>query len=128
LTVGTAVALTFMGISYWLVPHLAGRALWSRAVALVQVWLWFGGMLIFSPTLHELGLRGMPRRTDIGHISYMQPHWKSLLPLVGIGGAILFVSAVLYFLNIVLTATVAQPAAQPPLPFPHPPSPPHHPP
>src|SRR5215470_2499093 len=26
LTVGTAVALTFMGISYWLVPHLAGRA------------------------------------------------------------------------------------------------------
>src|SRR5215472_13624833 len=61
LTVGTAVALTFMGISYWLVPHLAGRALWSRGLALAQVWLWFGGMLIFSPTLHELGLRGMPR-------------------------------------------------------------------
>jgi cytochrome c oxidase subunit 1 len=30
LTVGTAVALTFMGISYWLVPHLARRALFSR--------------------------------------------------------------------------------------------------
>jgi cytochrome c oxidase subunit 1 len=29
LTVGTAVTLTFMGVSYWLVPHLAGRALWS---------------------------------------------------------------------------------------------------
>jgi heme/copper-type cytochrome/quinol oxidase subunit 1 len=29
LTVGTAVTLTFMGITYWLVPHLAGRALWS---------------------------------------------------------------------------------------------------
>ena len=36
LTVGTAVTLTFMGISYWLVPHLAGRALWSRGLALVQ--------------------------------------------------------------------------------------------
>jgi cytochrome c oxidase subunit 1 len=117
LTVGTAVALTFMGITYWLVPHLAGRALWSRAVALVQVWLWFGGMLIFSPTLHELGLRGMPRRTDIGHVSYMQPQWQSLLPLVGIGGAILFASALLYFLNIVLTATVARRAAQPALEF-----------
>ena len=108
LTVGTAVALTFMGISYWLVPHLAGRALWSRGLALAQVWLWFGGMLIFSPTLHELGLRGMPRRTAIGHISYMQPQWKTLLPLVGIGGAILFLSALLFFLNMVLTATVAR--------------------
>ena len=113
LTVGTAVALTFMGISYWLVPHLAGRALWSRGLALVQVWLWFGGMLIFSPTLHELGLRGMPRRTMIGHASYMQPEWKALLPLVGIGGAILFLSALLYFLNMVLTVTVSRRAPQP---------------
>ncbi len=113
LTVGTAVTLTFMGISYWLVPHLAGRALWSRSLALVQVWLWFGGMLIFSPTLHELGLRGMPRRTMIGHVSYMQPQWKSLLPLVGIGGAIVFLSALLYFLNLVLTVTVSRRAPQP---------------
>ena len=113
LTVGTAVALTFMGISYWLVPHLAGRALWSRGLALAQVWLWFGGMLIFSPTLHELGMRGMPRRTAIGHISYMQPQWETLLPLVGIGGAILFLSALLFFLNVVLTATVALRAPQP---------------
>ena len=113
LTVGTAVALTFMGISYWLVPHLAGRALWNRGLALAQVWLWFGGMLIFSPTLHELGLRGMPRRTAIGHVSYMQPQWKTLLPLVGIGGAILFVSALLFFLNMVLTTLVARRAPQP---------------
>jgi len=113
LTVGTAVTLTFMGISYWLVPHLAGRALWSRSLALVQVWLWFGGMLIFSPTLHELGLRGMPRRTMIGHVSYMQPEWKALLPLVGIGGAIVFLSALLYFLNLVLTVTVSRRAPQP---------------
>jgi cytochrome c oxidase subunit 1 len=113
LTVGTAVTLTFMGISYWLVPHLAGRALWSRTLALVQVWLWFGGMLIFSPTLHELGLRGMPRRTMIGHVSYMQPEWKALLPLVGVGGALLFLSALLYFLNMVLTATVSRRAPEP---------------
>ena len=112
LTVGTAVALTFVGITYWLVPHLAGRALWSRRLALVQVWLWLAGMLIFSPTLHELGLRGMPRRTMIGHVSYMQPEWKTLLPLVGIGGSILFVSAALYFLNMILTVTVSRGAPQ----------------
>jgi cytochrome c oxidase subunit I len=113
LTVGTAVTLTFMGITYWLVPHLAGRPLWSRRLALTQVWLWFGGMLIFSPTLHELGLRGMPRRTMIGHASYMQPEWKALLPLVGIGGTLLFVSALLYFLNLVLTTVASHRAPQP---------------
>jgi cytochrome c oxidase subunit I len=112
LTVGTAVTLTFMGITYWLVPHLAGRPLWSRRLALGQVWLWFAGMMIFSPTLHELGLRGMPRRTMIGHVSYMQPDWQALLPLVGIGGALLFVSALLYFLNIVLTAVASRRAPQ----------------
>ena len=117
LTVGTAVALTFIGITYWLVPHLAGRALWSRTLALVQVWLWFVGMLIFSPTLHELGLRGMPRRTMISHASYLQPEWKTLLPLVGIGGAIVFLSALLYFLNMVLTVTVSRRAPQPAVEF-----------
>jgi len=108
LTVGTAVTLTFMGITYWLVPSLVGRALWSRRVALAQVWLWFVGMAIFSPTLHELGLRGMPRRSAIGHAAYLQPDWKVLLPLVGIGGALLFISSMLYFLNLVLTATVGR--------------------
>jgi cytochrome c oxidase subunit 1 len=117
LTVGTAVTLTFMGITYWLVPHLAGRPLWSRTLALGQVWLWFAGMMIFSPTLHELGLRGMPRRTMIGHITYMQPEWKTLLPLVGVGGALLFVSALLYFLNMVLTVTASRRLAQPALEF-----------
>jgi cytochrome c oxidase subunit 1 len=117
LTVGTAVTLTFMGITYWLVPHLAGRPLWSRRLALGQVWLWFAGMMIFSPALHELGLRGMPRRTMISQVSYMQADWKSLLPLVGIGGAILFASAVLYFAVIVLTMTASRRAPQPALPF-----------
>jgi cytochrome c oxidase subunit 1 len=117
LTVGTAVTLTFMGITYWLVPYLAGRSLWSRGLALAQVWLWFAGMLIFSPALHELGLRGMPRRTAIGHAAYMQADWKTLLPLVGIGGTLLFISGILYFLNLILTATVSRGPAPPVLEF-----------
>ncbi len=108
LTVGTAVTLTFMGVSYWLVPHLAGRALWSRRLALGQVWSWFIGMIIFSNTLHRLGLMGMPRRTMIGAASYVQPEWKALLPLVGIGGSILFASSMLYFLNLILTLTASR--------------------
>ncbi|MFI5325454.1 MAG: cbb3-type cytochrome c oxidase subunit I [Candidatus Rokuibacteriota bacterium] len=107
-TVGTAVTLTYMGISYWLVPHLVGRALWSPRMALAQAWMWFVGMLIFSTALHELGLRGMPRRTMISQSSYFQPEWSALLPWVGVGGTLLFVSGILYLLNLLLTVTVSR--------------------
>ena len=107
-TVGTAVTLTYMGISYWLVPYVTGRALWSRWMALAQCWLWFVGMLIFSIALHQLGLMGMPRRTMISQAAYFQPEWKALLPWVGVGGTLLFISGVLYLLNLVLTATVSR--------------------
>jgi cytochrome c oxidase subunit 1 len=116
-TVGTAVTLTYMGISYWLVPHLAGRPLWSRRLALVQAWTWFGGMLIFSIVLHELGLRGMPRRTMISQASYFQPEWSALLPWVGVGGTVLFISGILYLLNLFLTITVSRGAAPAALEF-----------
>jgi cytochrome c oxidase subunit I len=114
LTVGTAVTLTFIGITYWLVPYLSGRVLWSRHLALVQVWLWFIGMAIFSNSLHRLGLMGMPRRTMIGSASYLglQPDWQGVLPLVGLGGTLLFISSLGYFLNIVMTVAASrQPAA-----------------
>ncbi|MBI4591462.1 MAG: b(o/a)3-type cytochrome-c oxidase subunit 1 [Candidatus Rokubacteria bacterium] len=108
LTVGTAVTLSFMGITYWLVPFLSGRHLWSRRLALAQVWLWFVGMVVFSNALHRLGLMGMPRRTMIGVSAYIQAEWQAILPLVGIGGSILFVSAMLYFLNLVLTLVASR--------------------
>lgn len=107
-TVGTAVTLTYMGISYWLIPHLVGRALWSARMALAQAWMWFVGMLIFSTALHELGLRGMPRRTMISQSSYFQPEWSALLPWVGVGGTLLFISGILYLLNLFLTVTVSR--------------------
>ncbi len=108
LTVGTAVTLTFIGITYWLVPVLWGKALWSRGLALTQAWLWAFGMLIFSHSLHALGLMGMPRRTMISAAPYVQPEWRSDMMLTGIGGSILLLSALLYFLNIFLTMTVSR--------------------
>jgi cytochrome c oxidase subunit I len=108
LTVGTAVTLSFMGITYWLVPALRGRALWSRRLALAQVWLWLVGMVVFSNALHRLGLMGMPRRTQIAAAPYLTAEWKALLPLVGIGGTLLFISAMLYFLNLALTVVASR--------------------
>lgn len=108
LTVGTAVTLTYIGITYWLIPLLRGRALWSRRLALAQVWLWIGGMVIFSNAQHRLGLMGMPRRTMISEAVYRLPEWSSALSLVGIGGTLIFLSALLYFLNIALTLSVSR--------------------
>lgn len=115
LTVGTAVTLSFMGITYWLVPVLRGRALWSRAVALTQAWMWFVGMTIFSVSLHYLGLEGMPRRTMMSMATYVQPEWRTVMPFIGVGGSLLFLSGMLYFLNLVMTCIASrQPAPEPP--------------
>jgi cytochrome c oxidase subunit 1 len=96
LTVATAVTLSFMGISYWLVPYLTGRRLSSRKLAVAQTWIWFVGMIIFSNALHVLGLLGAPRRTPLGAAPYVPEEWAGHLFRVGVGGAILLVGVVLY--------------------------------
>ncbi|NJM08477.1 cytochrome C oxidase subunit I [Candidatus Gracilibacteria bacterium] len=117
LTVGTAVTLTFMGIAYWLVPHLAQRRLFSPKMALAQAWLWFFGMGLFSHFMHELGLRGMPRRTMIGAVPYMQQEWLQILPMTMIGGLLMFLSAILFYLNMLLTLTASPREEVPAVPF-----------
>ena len=105
LTVATAVTLSFMGISYWLVPHLTGKPLWKPKWALVQTWLWFVGMIIFSNAMHVLGLLGAPRRTQLGSAPYVPDEWNGHLLRVSIGGAILLVSVIMYVVTMVRTAT-----------------------
>ena len=105
LTVATGVTLSFMGISYWLVPYLTGKKLWQPKWAMIQSWVWFVGMIIFSNSMHVLGLLGAPRRVPLGLAPYVPAEWNSRLIQVGIGGAILFVSGFLYLLVMLMTAT-----------------------
>jgi cytochrome c oxidase subunit I len=110
LTVGTAVTLSFMGITYWLLPHITGRKLWGRKVALWQAWTWFIGMIIFSNAMHVLGLLGAPRRTPLAQAPYVPAEWIPRQIQTGVGGAILLVSAILYFV-VVLKTVLAKHAA-----------------
>ncbi len=96
LTVASAVTLSFMGISFWLVPHLTGKKLHSPKLALAQAWVWFVGMLIFSNAMHVLGLLGAPRRTPLGQAPYVPEEWSGHLLRVSIGGTILFISVLMY--------------------------------
>ncbi len=96
LTVASAVTLSFMGITYWLVPMLSGTRLRNTKWALIQVWTWFVGMIIFSNAMHVLGLLGAPRRTPLGDATYVPDAWGGHLMRASIGGSILFVSVVIY--------------------------------
>ncbi len=124
LTVGSAVALTFMGITYWLVPYLTGKKLFSNTMGLAAAWCWLIGMITFSHFMHMLGLLGVPRRTMLGAAPYLQPEtyagaadWKLLLPMTLIGGLLMFVSALLYYTNMVLTLTIGKPESNQRIPW-----------
>jgi cytochrome c oxidase subunit 1 len=110
MTVGTAVALTFMAASYWLVPQLTNRRLYSRPIGLAQVVLWFVGMTFMSNAMHRGGLLGIPRRTAepqytnfdfvtaIGSVAEIRMQ-------IALGGTLLFVSTVLFLVNIHITVS-----------------------
>lgn len=104
LTVGAAVTMTFMGISYWFVPYLTKKPLGWPKLAKIQPWVYFIGMAIFSQALHSLGLAGAPRRTPLGNAPYVPPEWHGLLLRVAIGGTIMFFGLLFYVLVMAKTA------------------------
>lgn len=108
ITVGTATTLTFMGITFWLIPHLTRKPLFSNGLALVASWLWFIGMMVFAVGMHWQGLLSIPRRA---HIANLAPNLEGLyadahLPMLitGISGVILLIALICYF--TVLFATL----------------------
>jgi len=112
LTVGTAVTLTFMAMATWMVPYLTGRALWSRKVALANMYLWFVGVMIFAVGMMRGGLEGEPRRTNLGFSPYLLPEWMPFLIMAAVGGTLMFIAGVLFLLNMAMTLWFSrQPAA-----------------
>jgi cytochrome c oxidase subunit 1 len=106
-TVGGPAALSFIGAAYALVPALTGRKLYAPKVALAQTYLWFVGMLMMSISMHIAGLLGSPRRTsDVTYFGAAGAQtWHSEMVIAGIGGALLFVSIVMFVIVAIGTAT-----------------------
>jgi len=117
LTVGSAVALTFMGTAYYLVPRLSGRDLELGLLAKVQPYLWFLGMVLFSFVNHVTGLMGMPRRifTDTYNGAPQAQIWQGLTRVSALGGVVLFASAGLFVMVIVGTLLAGARKPQPAL-------------
>ncbi len=97
LTVGTAVTLSIMALTYWLVPHFTGKALWNRKAALAQVWIYFVGVLIFSRGQIANGIEGQPRRLHASGASFGSEAWALGDLMTGVGGLLMSVAGVLFF-------------------------------
>jgi len=122
ITVGTASAMTFMGMAFWMLPHLTGRRLLNRRAALLAVWLWFIGMSIFALGMHWAGLFGVPRRAWISflpRIAYDHLYAAAHVPLmlIGIGGAILWLAAAAFFTVFFGSLFTSKLRTEEPIPF-----------
>jgi cytochrome c oxidase subunit 1 len=118
LTVGTAVALTFMGVSYWMLPRLTGYPVRLEALALAQPYLWFSGMMLFSIPSHITGIMGMPRRVYSAAFQGSEAalSWQSLTVISAVGGVILFVSSALW-IAVLLVSVLGEKRERPPVEF-----------
>src|SRR5262245_60070296 len=95
---GGAIVIMYFAIAYDLWPHLTGRALDSFALMRTQLWLWFAGMIVTTFPWHYVGILGMPRR--MAFYDYTDPSIAAQAVWVTmsvVGGAILVLSAVLFF-------------------------------
>lgn len=101
ITLATSVALTYFGISYWLVPMLSGKPLWGKKLAIAQAFIWVIGMTLMSGAMHIVGLLGDPRRTAntdyAGNIANsVSAAWQPYMVFIAIGGALLGVGVLMF--------------------------------
>jgi cytochrome c oxidase subunit 1 len=115
MTVGSAVALTFMGVAYWLIPYLTGRGLWGTKIAVAQSWVYTIGVLIFARGMISGGLEGMPRRSFFAEAAYAgeKSEWVLAGALTGIGGTLMTVGAVMFFVVVLMTIFFGKKGEQP---------------
>ncbi len=105
ITVGTAVTMTFMGVTFWLLPHLTGRPLRAAGAALASVWLWFAGMMLFALGMHWQGILGVPRRSYISAMAEEGVYADGALAgmFSGAGGVVLLFAGLLFFWSVLRT-------------------------
>lgn len=117
MTVGSAVALSMMGIAYWLVPYLEDRELRLAGLARAQAWIYTVGVLIFARGMISGGIEGMPRRTMMLNAPYSKDSWWLAGVLTGVGGTVMFVGAALFFVVLFATIFFGRRQAAPDVPF-----------
>jgi cytochrome c oxidase subunit 1 len=104
MTVAGPVFLAIIGMSLYLLSQLKGKKIFLPKVNVIVPYLWVMGVLLFSSGLMWGGLMGEPRRTNLG-MTYLNPssplyhpQWVPSTLLAMLGGIIMTISALLYFI------------------------------
>ena len=103
LTVAGPVFLAILGMSLYLSVGLLGKPCASPRVAVAVPYVWTLGVFTFSAGLFYGGLRGVPRRTNLG-LSFLdsssvayRPDWVIGEYVGAVGGCLMGLAVVLYF-------------------------------
>jgi cytochrome c oxidase subunit 1 len=118
MTVAGPVLLVILGMSLYIYSSVSGKVLRFKSFAVIVPYLWLIGVALLSHGLMAGGLMGEPRRTNLG-LSYTNPdsplfnkHWIISTTTTMIGGFIMGVASLIYF--IVFFATAFSKATQVP--------------
>jgi cytochrome c oxidase subunit 1 len=103
LTVGSAVFLTFLGLSLYLLNKLFGKKIFSNTLGVLSAYMWLIGVLIFSWGMTQLGRTGIPRRTNLAFSPYITEEERILMVIAAVGGIIMFISFVIFLINFLGT-------------------------
>jgi cytochrome c oxidase subunit 1 len=103
-TVAGPVFLAFIGASLLLLSTLTGKEIAFKRVNVWIPYIWTIGIMTFSGGLFYGGVAGAPRRTNMG-LTYTNPGsplyqraWHIAETVGAIGGTLMFVAMLLYFL------------------------------
>ncbi|HMR90945.1 MAG TPA: cbb3-type cytochrome c oxidase subunit I [Chitinophagaceae bacterium] len=102
MTVAGPVFLGIVAMSLYSYSHMSGKKIMWPKINVIIPYLWMIGMLIFSFGLSWGGLRGEPRRTNLG-VTYLNPEsplyrpdWVPTTLLGMLGGIIMFIAGMLF--------------------------------
>jgi len=104
MTVAGPVFLGIVGLSLYIYSRLSGKKIFMPKINTIIPYLWVIGMLIFSFGMSWGGLRGEPRRTNLG-TTYLNPDselfrsdWVPTTTLALLGGIIMFTAGMLFII------------------------------
>lgn len=109
-TVVIGTTLTFMGVTYYLIPLIFRRKIVGFGLAKIQPWLFFFGIAILAISMIVLGQFGMPRRHwdatfSGGPFSYeFNPAVDFFWALLLLGGVLAFIGALIWILIVVVVS------------------------
>ncbi|NUM50047.1 MAG: cbb3-type cytochrome c oxidase subunit I [Flavobacteriales bacterium] len=108
-TVVIGTTLTFMGITYYLVPLMFRRKIVAFKLAKIQPWMFFFGIALLAIGMIALGMFGIPRRHyDIAFTGGPFTYDFNLVSgfiwvLFGLGGVLSFLSMLIWILIVVVS-------------------------